>query len=51
MNYSRGLKVSDSNKPHSFFVETTIHWNQLPDKVVLANYVEALNITLQKHRP
>ena len=54
INNTRGLKVPNSNKPqykHSFFVETTIHWNQLPDKVVHAGSVEAFKTALQEHRP
>ena len=37
---SKGIKVPDCNtvqSKHSFLVETIVHWNQLPDKVVCAD--------------
>lgn len=34
-----------------FFVETTIHWNQLPDKIVHAGSVEAFKTALQELHP
>ena len=47
---SKGLKVPNCNteqSKHSFFVETIVHWNQLPDKVVCADSVEAFTTALQ----
>jgi hypothetical protein len=48
---SKGLKVPDCNteqSKHSFFVETIVHWNQLADKVVCADSVEAFKTALQE---
>jgi nicotinic acid mononucleotide adenylyltransferase len=48
---SKGLKVPDCNteqSKHSFFVETIVHWNQLPDKVLCADSVEAFKTALAK---
>jgi hypothetical protein len=47
---AKGLKVPNCNteqSKHSFFVETIVHWNQLPDKVVCADSVEAFTTALQ----
>ena len=51
---SKGLEVPDCNteqSKHSFFVETIVHWNQLPDKVVCADSVEAFKTALQEYSP
>ena len=51
---SKGLKVPDcitEQTKHSFFVETIVHWNQLPDKVVCADSVEAFKTALQEYSP
>jgi len=48
---SKGLKVPDCNteqSKRSFFLETIVHWNQLPDKVVCADSVEAYRNTAHK---
>ena len=53
MYYSRGLLVPETNKPqyrHSFFVETTVHWNKLPDGVVQTKPLEAFKAALLNHR-
>ena len=52
-NNSRGLVIQNSRTTqyrHSFFVDTCIHWNQLPDSVVHADSVEGFKNALQKHR-
>ena len=52
-NNSRGLTIPDSRTPqyeNSFFVHTTVHWNQLPDSVVHASSVEAFKSALQRQR-
>ena len=46
INNTKGLKVPQSNNQqykHSFFVETIIHWNKLPDN--------AFKTALQEQRP
>ena len=51
---SKGLKIPDCNteqSKHSFFVETIVHWNQLPDKVLCADSVEAFKTALQEYSP
>ena len=51
-NNIRGLVIPDSKTPqyrHSFFVNTTIHWNKLPDSVVHASSVESFKTALQSH--
>jgi hypothetical protein len=51
---SKGLKVPDCNteqSKHSLFVETIFHWNQLPDKIVCADSVEAFKTALQEYSP
>jgi hypothetical protein len=50
---SKGLKVPDCNTEqtkHSFFVETIVHWNQLPDVCALGcrNTTLALSLTVYK---
>jgi hypothetical protein len=51
---SKFLKVPDCNteqSKHSFFAETIVHWNQLPDKVVCADSIEAFKTALQEYSP
>ena len=42
-NNSKSLKIPESKTPqykHSFFVDTVIHWNHLPEEVVHASTTE-----------
>ena len=51
---SKGIKVPDCNteqSKYSFFVETIVHWNQLPGKVVCADSVETCKTALQEYSP
>ena len=51
---SKGLEVPDCNteqSKHSFFVETIVRWNQLPDKVVCADSVDTFKTGLQEYSP
>ena len=52
-NNSKSLTIPTSKTPpykHSFFVDTCIHWNHLPEEVVHASTVEGFKSALQKHR-
>ncbi|KAK3091517.1 hypothetical protein FSP39_020434 [Pinctada imbricata] len=51
-NNSRGIKVPPGNTKqytNSFFVNTAIHWNQLPDSVVCAKSLESFKTALKAH--
>jgi hypothetical protein len=48
-NNTKGLELPDCKKQqyqHSFFVDTVIHWNHLPNSVVHANSLEAFKTAL-----
>ena len=52
-NNSKGLELPSCRTPqykHSFFVDTVIHWNHLPDSVVHADSVEAFKTALRNQR-
>lgn len=52
-NNTKGLVIPSSKTQayeHSFFVETTIQWNHLPDSVVHADSVEGFKTALSNHR-
>ena len=52
-NNTRSLVIPASKTPqykHSFFVDTTIHWNHLPDGVVHARSDEEFKTALRNHR-
>ena len=49
-NNTKGLELPDYKKQqyqHSFFVDTVIHWNHLPNSVVHANSLEAFKTALK----
>ncbi|KAK3098631.1 hypothetical protein FSP39_021388 [Pinctada imbricata] len=52
-NNSRGLVIPSSRTSqyqHSFFADTCIHWNHLPDSVVRAKTVGEFKTALQEHQ-
>lgn len=52
-NNSKGLQIPDSKAiqyRNSFFVDTAIHWNHLPDSVVQKDSVESFKNALQNYR-
>ena len=52
-NNTKGLELPDYKKQqyqHSFFVDTVIHWNHLPNSVVHANSLEAFKTALRNRR-
>ncbi|KAH3751009.1 hypothetical protein DPMN_185550 [Dreissena polymorpha] len=52
-NNSKGLQIPDSKAiqyRNSFFVDTAIHWNHLPDSVVQKDSVESFKNALQSYR-
>ena len=52
-NNKKGLELPDYKKQqyqHSFFVNTVIHRNHLPNSVVHANSLEAFKTALRNHR-
>ena len=52
-NNTKGLELPDYKKQqyqHSFFMDTVIHWNHLPNSVVHANSLEALMTALRNQR-
>jgi hypothetical protein len=52
-NNTKGLELPDYKKEqyqHSFFVDTVIHWNHLPNSVVQANSLEAFETALRNQR-
>jgi hypothetical protein len=52
-NNTKGLELPDYKKQqyqHSFFVDTVIHWNHLPNRVMHANSLEAFKTALRNQR-
>ena len=52
-NNTNRLELPDYKKQqyqHSFFVDTIIHWNHLPNSVVHANSLEAFKTALRNQR-
>jgi hypothetical protein len=50
-NNTKGLELPDYKKQqyqHSFFVDTVIHWNHLPNSVVHTNSLEAFKTALRE---